>query len=124
MRTLFEQIGGRDAVNAAVDIFYKKVLADDRISHFFDGVDMEKQAGKQKAFLSYAFGGPNAYTGQDMKRAHAHLVERGLNDGHFDAVIENLGATLQELGVGDDLIAQVAAIGESTREDVLGRSAD
>lgn len=119
--SLFDQLGGEAAVNAAVDIFYRKVLNDDRINRFFEGVDMEKQAAKQKAFLTMAFGGPHNYTGQDMRRGHAHLVERGLNDSHFDAVVEDLADTLRELGVGDDLIAQVAAIAESTRNDVLGR---
>jgi hemoglobin len=119
--SLYEQLGGETAVNLAVDIFYRKVLSDDRISHFFDDVDMEKQAAKQKAFLTMAFGGPHNYTGLDMRRGHAHLVERGLNDSHVDAVIENLGTTLRELGVSEDLIGQVAAIAESTRNDVLGR---
>ena len=121
MSSLYEQIGGDAAVNAAVDLFYRKVLADDRISHFFDDVDMARQAVKQKAFLTMAFGGPHNYTGQDMRKGHAHLVERGLNDGHFDAVAENLGATLKELGVAQDLIDQVLAIAESTRNDVLHR---
>ena len=38
-----------------------------------------------------AFGGPNAYTGLDMRKAHAALVAKGLNDAHFDAVVELLG---------------------------------
>ena len=119
--SLFDRLGGEAAVDAAVDIFYRKVLADDRISAFFEGVDMDKQAAKQKAFLTMAFGGPNNYTGEDMRKGHAHLVERGLNDTHFDAVVENLGATLKELGVSDELIGEVAAIAETTRNDVLGR---
>ncbi|WP_455200172.1 group I truncated hemoglobin [Kaarinaea lacus] len=119
--TLYDKIGGDAAVNAAVEVFYRKVLADDRINMFFEGVDMEKQAAKQKGFLTFAFGGPNNYTGKDMRDGHAHLVERGLNDSHFDAVMEHLGATLKELNVPDDLIAEAAAIAESTRNDVLGR---
>jgi hemoglobin len=119
--TLYEQLGGEAAVNAAVDIFYRKVLTDYRINRFFDDVDMIKQAAKQKAFLTMAFGGPHNYTGEDMRKGHAHLVKLGLDDSHFDAVIENLGATLVELNVPQALIAQVAAIGESTRNDVLGR---
>lgn len=119
--TLYEQLGGEVAVNAAVDIFYRKVLSDHRINRFFDDVDMAKQAAKQKAFLTMAFGGPHNYTGEDMRKGHAHLVKLGLDDSHFDAVIENLGATLVELNVPQALIAQVAAIGESTRNDVLGR---
>ena len=123
-QSLYDRIGGDAAVNAAVDVFYRKVLADDRISQFFEGVDMEKQAAKQKAFLTMAFGGPAHYTGKEMRLGHAHLVEKGLNDSHFDAVMENLGATLKELGVADDLIGEAAAIAESTRKDVLAGYTD
>ena len=52
MSSLYEKLGGEGAVNAAVDIFYGKVLKDDRIKQFFDGVNMQKQASKQKAFLT------------------------------------------------------------------------
>ena len=121
MSSLYEQLGGQPAVDAAVDIFYRKVLSDDRISGFFEGVDMDKQIGKQKAFLTMAFGGPHNYTGKDMRTAHAPLAARGLDDSHFDAVAGNLSATLQELGVGQELIDQVMAIAGSTRNDVLGR---
>jgi len=121
MSSVFEQIGGTAAVDAAVDIFYRKVLRDKRIAGFFDTVDMDAQRNKQKAFLTMAFGGPNSYSGKDMRTAHAHLVARGLNDSHFDAVLENLRLTLEELKVPQPLIAEVAAIAESTRNDVLGR---
>ena len=119
--SLYDQLGGQAAVDTAVDIFYRKVLNDDRISHFFEGVDMEQQAAKQKAFLTMAFGGPHRYTGLDMRRGHAHLVERGLNDAHVDAVLEHLEATLRELNVPEELIGQVTAIAESARNDVLSR---
>lgn len=120
-QSLFERIGGEAAVNAAVDLFYRKVLTDSRISHFFSTVDMDRQIAKQKAFLTFAFGGPAQYSGKDMRTGHAHLVKMGLNDSHFDAVLENLGATLKELGVPDALIGEAAAIAESTRKDVLGK---
>jgi hemoglobin len=120
MSSLYEQLGGQPAVDAAVDIFYRKVLSDARISHFFDGVDMDVQIGKQKAFLTMAFGGPNNYTGADMRQGHAHLVKRGLNGDHFSAVAENLVATLHELSVPQPLIDQVVAVAVSARADVLG----
>lgn len=120
-QSLYDRIGGDAAVDAAVDIFYRKVLADDRINGFFDDVDMDRQAAKQKAFLTLALGGPSRYSGKDMRSGHAHLVQRGLGDVHFDAVMENLAATLQELKVPAELIAEAAAIAESTRRDVLSR---
>ena len=119
--SLYDRIGGEAAVDAAVDLFYRKVLADDRINHWFEGTDMDRQRAKQKAFLTLALGGPNNYSGKDMREGHAHLVAKGLNDSHFDAVMENLGATLTELGVPNEMIAEAAAIAESTRNDVLGR---
>ncbi len=119
--TLFDQLGGQAAVEAAVDNFYRKVLKDDRVSHFFDAVDMDRQRAKQKAFLTMAFGGPHNYSGKDMRTGHAHLVARGLNDSHVDAIIELLGGTLRDMGVQEALIQQVAAIAESTRNDVLNR---
>jgi hemoglobin len=119
--TLYEQLGGQPAVDLAVDNFYRKVLTDDRVKAFFDGVDMDRQISKQKAFLTMVFGGPNNYSGLDMRKGHAHLVTRGLNDSHVDVIIELLGQTLSELGVPGPLIQQVAALAESTRNDVLGR---
>ena len=118
MSSLYERIGGEAAVDVAVDLFYRKVLSDDRISHYFDTVDMDRQRVKQKAFLTYAFGGPAAYSGKDMRAAHAHMK---LNEGHFDAVMENLGATLKELNVPDEDIAEAAAIANSVKDDVLNR---
>lgn len=119
--SLYERLGGEAAVNAAVDIFYRKVLADPSISDFFDTTDMDEQRNKQKAFLSMAFGGPKEYSGKDMREAHAPLVEKGLDDSHFDAVAGHLDATLRELGVADDLIGEAMAIAAGTRDDVLGR---
>lgn len=121
MATLYERIGGQGAVDAAVEIFYRKVLSDDRVNTFFDGVDMDKQINKQKGFLTMVFGGPNNYTGKDMREGHKHLVARGLNDSHVDAIVELLGATLKELGVADADISEIAGIANSVRNDILNR---
>lgn len=122
MSSLFEKLGGEKSVDAAVDIFYRKVLQDERINDFFTDVDMDEQIQKQKAFLTFAFGGPNNYSGLNMKEAHERLVAKGMNDTHVDVVVELLGGTLKELGVSDDLIGEVAAIAESVRDQVLGRA--
>lgn len=119
--TLFEQIGGMVAVDAAVDIFYTKVLADELVAPYFRWIDMRAQRGKQKAFLAYAFGAPMAYTGKSMRDSHAHLVEKGLGDEHFDAVTMHLVTTLRDLNVAENLISEVVKIAENTRNDVLGK---
>jgi hemoglobin len=121
--SLYKRLGGAPAIKAAVDIFYGKVLADERIRQFFDGVDMERQRAKQRGFLTMVTGGPNGYTGQNMRDGHRHLVAQGLTDSHVDAVIELLGETLRELGVPEEDIADVAALANSVRDDVLDRAA-
>ena len=119
--SLFERIGGEAAVNAAVDVFYCKVIRDKRVSRFFEGIDIERQTTQQKAFLTLAFGGPYLYNGRDMRTAHERLVKDGMDDTHFDVVMEHLVATLTELKIPAELIAEVATIAESTRNDVLCR---
>jgi hemoglobin len=116
MTSIYEQIGGKDAVKLAVDIFYKKVLSDTRIKHFFNTVDMEKQKKHQTLFLSYAFGGIPHYDGKNMREAHKHL---SLTEEHFQAVAECLQATLNDLNVPEELQNKVMAIAASTHDDVL-----
>jgi hemoglobin len=120
--SLYDDLGGEAAVTAAVDVFYRKVLADELIAGFFAGVDMDVQKNKQRAFLTVALGGPNKYTGRGMRAAHARSVANGLSDVHFDAVVGHLAATLRELGVSEAKIAEAGAIVETTRDQVLGRS--
>lgn len=120
--SLYERIGGEATVNAAVDVFYRKVLEDYRINRFFDHSDMEKQLAKQKAFFTMAFGGPNNYTGTDMRTAHAHLIKLGLSDSHFDVVMEHLNATLNELEVPADMAIEASAIAEGARNNVLNKA--
>lgn len=121
MASLYDQLGGAAAIDKAVEVFYRKMLQDERVADYFDDVDMDRQMAKQRGFLTMVLGGPNQYTGRDMRTAHAHLVKRGLSDLHVDVVIEHLGATLAELGASAEQIGQVAAIANSVRGDVLGR---
>ncbi len=119
--SLYERIGGEAAVNAAVDLFYDKILSDYRINRFFERTDMAAQAAHLKAFMGLAFGGPNHYTGRSLRDSHARLVKLGLGDFHYDIVVGHLTATLQELEVPAELVSEVVALVESVRGDVLGR---
>lgn len=120
--SVFDRIGGEAALMAAVDIFYAKVLADPLTRPFFQALDMPAQSRKQVAFMSWALGGPVEYKGRNLRAAHSGLVaDRGLTDSHFDAVTAHLKATLEELGVAPDLVAEALAIVGGTRRDVLNR---
>ena len=119
--SLFERLGGQGAIYAFVPLFYEKVLADDRINQFFRGVDMDAQGAKLNAFLTMGFGGPNNYTGKDLREGHRHLLRGGLNDGHFDAALGHINDTLVELNVPPDLLSDVMAAAEGLRADVLNK---
>lgn len=119
--SLYEELGGSAAVNAAVDVFYGKVLNDPEVNFFFDGLVMERQKGMMRHFLTFAFGGPNKYTGRGMRAAHHRQVEQGLNEHHFDVIMQHLGSTLKELGVPDAKIQKAANIALSVKDDVLGK---
>ena len=93
--SLFDRLGGVAAVDAAVDLFYRKVLADPTVNRFFDLTDMEGQRAKQRAFLTMAFGGPSNYTGKDLRAAHAPLVAKGLNETHFDCGDDDVIAAIE-----------------------------
>ena len=121
MTTLYDRLGGQGAIDAFVPLFYEKVLADDRINGFFRGVNIDNQAAKLNAFLTMGFGGPNNYSGKDLREAHSQLLGRGLNDGHFDAALEHIGAALAELNVPADLLSGVMAAAEGLRTDVLSK---
>ena len=117
--SLFDRLGGAPAVQAAAEVFYRKVLADPALAAYFDDVDMDRQIAKQAAFLTMALGGPNSYSGRDLRTAHAGLP--GLADEHFDRVIMHLAGTLRELGVANSDIAEAGAVAASVRDDVLNR---
>ncbi len=116
--SLYHKLGGWKSIDAAVDAFYVKVLADKRVNHFFADVSMPKQHRKQKEFLSAALGGPIPWAGKDMRKAHEGM---GLTEEHFNAIAENLIATLKDLKVSQELIDQVIAVVATTKDDVLGR---
>lgn len=114
--SLYTQIGGKAAINATVNLFYTKVLADKRVNHFFEDVNMKRQHNKQKAFISAALGSPVPYEGKDMQKAHANL---DLTEEHFNAIAGHLQATLTELKVKQELIDKVMAVVASTKDHVL-----
>jgi hemoglobin len=124
MNSLYERLGGKAAVELAVDKFYEKVLADERVNHFFAHTDMDQQREHQKSFMTYAFGGDQQWNGKPMREAHQKLVEEmALTDIHFDAIAENLVTTLIELEISQELIDEVVQTVGSVahRNEVLNR---
>ena len=117
-KALYQEIGGPAAIDVAVGVFYRKIQTDSSINHFFDDIDSRMMRAMQKDFLIMAMGGPNGYTGKELRTAHAYLLEKGLNDLHIDTVVAHLKTTLEELRVPIAVAAQIMATAGSLRADV------
>ena len=119
--TLYEMIGGRLKIKAAVELFYQKVLADESLRHFFDGASMDHLHARQSMFLSMLLGGRVVYTGKDIGAAHQHAREMGMNEFHFDTFLQLFRASLEEVGVQPERLEEVMKLLEARRDIVLNR---
>ena len=117
--SLFERVGGLAAVDAAVELMYRKILGDPDLARFFADVDLTALHGRQVEFVSMALGGPKMAGSVNLRYSHKKLVERGLNASHFDKVAAHLGTALRELEVPSDLAEEILGVVASTRGEVL-----
>jgi hemoglobin len=96
MSTLFERLGGLDAITAVVDSFVTRCAGDDRIIATFARTDIPRLEKMLIDQVCEASGGPCTYTGRSMKETHDAM---GVTAGEFDALVEDLVATLDEFSV-------------------------
>ncbi|ELZ26320.1 hypothetical protein C474_21536 [Halogeometricum pallidum JCM 14848] len=115
-QTLYHRLGGRDAIASVVDVFYDRVLADDRLAPFFEDVDMTKQRAHQTQFIAAVTGGPGEYDGGEMREVHEGM---GIDHEDYDAIEEHLSAALAEHDVSADERADVVETLESLRDDIV-----
>lgn len=113
--SLYEKLGGEDVIGKVVENFYKRVMEDESVNHFFRDTDMAKQLRHQTAFISYALGGA-PYTGRSMAAAHKGL---NLQPGHFDSIVNHLQTSLRHFGVTEDDIRQITDKVGSLKGDIL-----
>jgi hemoglobin len=110
--SLYDAIGGRASLVAAVDVFYCRVLADPELSPFFPRGVGERHRAYVVTFFGEALGAPSRYRGPDIATAHREL---GINDAQFDCAAGHLDATLDELGVPRHLTDQIMGIAATLR---------
>ncbi len=115
---LIVRVGGLSAVDAAVELMYRKILKDPELTPFFDGVNMTMLQGRQVEFMTMALGGPDDYSGGDLEVIHRPLVDRGLDSTHFDKLAGYLHEALEELEIPADVIQEVLDVVGGTRDAV------
>ena len=114
--SLYDAIGGRASLVVAVDVFYRRVLADPDLSQFFPGGVGDRHRAYLVTFLGEALGGPSRYRGRDIATAHRGLR---ITDANFDRVAGHLDATLDELGVPRHLTDRIIGIAAGLRSAVV-----
>ena len=95
-RSLYDRLGGRDAIVMVIDSFVARVAADTRINKKFARSDVPRVKAMLVEQVCAATGGPCTYTGRSMKEAHRNM---GVTEGEFNALVEDLSATMQALNV-------------------------
>ena len=95
-KSLYERLGGEAAIKAVVDEFVAMVGADSRINRYFANANLDRLKGHLVNQIGQASGGPQQYTGRDMKTAHAGM---GIDEPAFNALVEDLVKALDKFAV-------------------------
>jgi hemoglobin len=114
--SLYTRLGGQAAIQAVVDQFLKNVGADNRINHYFAKVDLANLDKLLVEQICQGTGGPCTYTGRDMKTTHAGL---GIDDADFNALVEDLVASLNQFKVPAKEQGELLAILGPMKADIV-----
>ncbi len=117
-KSLYERLGGIDAIRAVVDDFVGNVAADKRINKFFANADITRLKRNLVDQICQGTGGPCVYTGRGMKETHAGM---GIRSRHFNALVGDLGKTLKKFKVPAPEQRELVAILAPMKKDIVTR---
>ena len=116
--SLYDRLGGIDAITAVVEKFTANQLADPRLSKRYKNTDIPVRRGHLTDLICNATGGPCEYTGRPLERAHArqYVTEDEFNwtAGHLVAALDHFNVPQAEQ---DELVAIVASL----KDKVVGQ---
>jgi hemoglobin len=116
MATLYERLGGLDAIRAVADSFVARAAGDDRINAKFARTDVPHLKKNFVDQLCEATGGPCTYTGRDMREAHDAMQ---VTAGEFDAFIQDLEGVLDEFNVPQTEHQELLGLLLPMREEIV-----
>ena len=114
--SLYERLGGVDAITAVARAFDDRAGKDGRINQKFARTNLERLTKEFVDQLCQDSGGPCAYTGLSMKQSHTNM---GVTNGEFDAFMEDLVAVLDDFKVGKAEQDQLLSLLRPMREDIV-----
>ncbi len=117
-KTLYDALGGRDVLTAAVGDLYDRLLTDPAVSPAFAHVEMGRLRPHMRAFLASALGADVEYGGRDLRSAHAGVH---ITDDMFDRTASHLVDTLSALEVDPEVVDEVVTRLAAQRDQVVTR---
>ena len=116
MGSLYERLGGINAITAVVENFRDRVAGDNRINQKFAKTDLGRLRKMLIDQVCEATGGPCKYTGRGMKDAHAGM---SVTSGEFDALVQDLVATMNHFKVGKTEQNEVLGVLGPLKTDIV-----
>jgi hemoglobin len=116
--SLYERLGGLPGITAVVDAFVGRVANDDRINDYFANADLPRLKSQLVDQICQASGGPCTYGGRSMKDAHKGM---GVTNDAFDALVADLGATLDNFRVPTRDKNELLSVLAPMRSDIVER---
>jgi len=118
-KSLYERVGGYNALAAVVDDFVGRLVADKQFEKFFAGHSTDSKKRIRQHILDQfcaATGGPCVYTGREMKTSHAGL---GITSTDWDAAAKHLVASLDKFKVPEKEKGELLAFVTSLKNDIV-----
>ena len=118
-KTLYQRLGGYDALAAVTDDFIGRMATDPKLARFFAGHSKDSLTRIRQLVvdqLCAATGGPCAYIGRDMKSSHAGM---GITEEDWNAAAAHLVATLEKFQVPAAEREEVLALVSSLKGDIV-----
>jgi len=119
--TLYQRLGGYDALAAVTDDFIGRLIGDPQLTRFFAGFSNDSKVRIRQHivdFLCAATGGPCKYTGRDMKTSHTGL---NITENDWNITVKHLTATLDKFKVPDKEKNEVLQAIAAQKGDIAGR---
>lgn len=118
-KSLYQRVGGYDALAAVVDDFIGRLVSDKRFEKFFAGFSVDSKKRIRQHILDQfcaAAGGPCIYMGRDMKTTHGGL---GITEADWDAAVKHLTASIDKFKVPEKEKGELLAFVASLKKDMV-----
>ena len=116
-QTLFQRVGGEQAIAELINEFYDRVLADPELKPFFKDTSVDKLRRMQREFFSAALDGPITYTGRPLSHVHHG---RGITKHHFARYVDHLIDTLRSRDITDQDVNDIIGRINTYANDITG----